>query len=150
MLSKSRHQFDFAGFSFPKFVFTLPLGTFEKRIRAMKNPCTGGYYHAPVPNQRDGIGFYLGSDGMPGLRWFWCDDVASAQIDHAGWFCDDEQFEKIRGIVMRLPHGRGYLAGYSRGKNMASSIGVKIYDDIVDAAHAADSEAENADEFFKD
>ena len=150
MLSKSKHEFDFAGFAFPKFVFTLPRGSFHARINRMKNPCTGAYYHAPTPNQHDGIGFYLDSDGMPGLRWAWCDEVAGTCIKHTGWFCDDYQDQKIRGIVMRLPHNRGFLAGYSMGENMASSIGAEIYADIIDAAHAADQAAEQAAEDQRD
>ena len=140
--------FNFAGFRFPKFVFTLPRGSFKKRIEHMRKPICGAYYHAPKPitgGPNQGAGFYLDSDGMPGLRWQWCDDICR-DIRHTGWFCDDFQDSKIRGIVMRLPHGRGFLAGWSMGEGMASEIDGYIYADAIDAARAADSMAETVAE----
>lgn len=138
--------FQFAGFTFPKFVWTLPRGKFSKRIERMRNPVTGEYYHAPKPvnGSHPGAGFYLDSDGMPGLRWQWCDEVDGARIRHTGWFADDYQDTKIRGLVMRLPGSRGFLAGYSMGESMASAVDGYIYGDEVDAARAADSMAQNA------
>jgi hypothetical protein len=69
------------------------------------------------------------------------------RIDHHGWFTDSIfQEDTIRGVVLRLPHGRGFLAGWSMGKGMASKISRRIYPDEVNAAHAADSMAEAAAE----
>lgn len=140
---RAESGFRFAGFEFPKYVWDLPKGSIATRIERRKPVVCGAYYHAPKPQGRDGgMGFYLDSDGMPGLRWAWCDDVA--RIRHTGWFCDDFQDTKIRGLVMRLPHGRGFLAGWSMGEGMASEIEYSIYADEESAAWAADSLAEAA------
>lgn len=138
-------SFEFAGFTWPRFVATLPTGRMAKRLERYKNHVTGPYYHAPKPGA-DGRGFYLNSDGMPGLRWQWCDDVTSS-IRHTGWLTDEfGDSETIRGVVFRLPSGRGFLAGWSMGEGMASSLEYAVYDDESAAAHVADSLAENAAE----
>lgn len=137
-------SFRFAGFAFPKYLWTLPHGSFAKRIARMRNPVTSGYYHAPKPNHHGGIGFYLGSDSPINLRWQWCDEVEGSRIGHTGWFTDDYQSETIRGLVMRLPGGRGFLAGWSMGENMASEIDSTLYETEKEAARAADREAEIA------
>lgn len=42
--------FQFAGFNFPKHVWTLPLGQIKKRLADRKaRYSNGGYYHAPQP-----------------------------------------------------------------------------------------------------
>lgn len=132
--------FTFAGFSFPKYVWTLP--------RRPRSTSTGEYYHAPTPNAAKTAGFYLDSDGMPGLRWTWCDEVAAARIKHTGWYSDEHgDRELIRGIVVRLPQFRGFLAGWSMGKGMASSLDVsKIYETETEAAYASDALAQNTAE----
>ena len=136
-------RFAFAGFQWPRYVATLtPLSSLRKK-REMRKLC-GGYYHAPTPNANNGRGFYLSDAGQPFTRWQWCDDVDGASIRHTGWFCDEYgDGDKIRGIVILLPHGR-YMAGWSMGKGMASTIEPGVFDDIVDAARVADSIAENA------
>jgi predicted GNAT superfamily acetyltransferase len=68
--------------------------------------------------------------------------VDGVRIDHTGWFCD-EYGTKIRGIVVALPHGR-FLAGWSMGEGMASTVDADLYDTAEDAAYAADSMAESA------
>lgn len=135
-------SFHFAGFSFPRRVAMLPRGTRAERVEKHTNPQTGPYYMSPKPN-RDSYSFYLGSDFAPGLRWEWADDVSSS-IRHNGWYTDkDGGGDKIRGIVMRLPQNRGFLAGYSMGERMISSVDTStVYENIKDAAHAADSDAE--------
>jgi hypothetical protein len=79
---------------------------------------------------------------MPGLRWKWCDE-ARRSIRHTGWYCDEYQDQKIRGLVMRLPQGRGFLAGWSMGENMASYVESSAYESEQEAALAADSMAES-------
>ena len=135
-------RFAFAGFQWPRYVATLtPLSSLRKK-RELRKVC-GGYYHAPLPNSNTGRGFYLSDAGQPFTRWEWCDDVDTS-IRHTGWFCDEYgDGDKIRGIVVLLPHGR-YMAGWSMGKGMASTIEHGVFDDIVDAARVADSIAENA------
>lgn len=138
--------FEFAGFNWPRYVATLPRGTMAKRLERAKNPATGPYYHAPKPEAAGtGRGFYLDSDGMPGLRWQWCDEVSGASIRHTGWFADECE-TTIRGIVARLPKGRGFLAGWSMGESMASALEAEIYSDETEAARMADSLAESVAE----
>lgn len=138
-------RFTFAGFNWPRYVAMLPRGSFAERVERKKNPVTGPYYHAPKPvtGPHPGRGFYLDSDGMPGLRWSWCDEVDGTRIDHTGWFTDEDGTgDKIRGVVFRLPRGRGFLAGWSMGHGMASEIDGTVYAEEAEAAYAADSEAE--------
>lgn len=136
-------QFNFAGFSWPRYVASMAtLQTLRKKKEQRKY--TGGYYHAPTPND-NGRGFYLGDVGQPFTRWKWCDEIAQ-HINHTGWFCDGYgDGSKIRGLVVYLPHGR-FMAGWSMGEGMASSVDADLYDDETSAAHAADSMAENAAE----
>ena len=141
---KQFEGFSFAGFKFPKHLWSLPKGSFAKRL-ARRNPVTvGEYIHGAKP-RCEGKSFYLDSDFMPSLRWQWCDNVCN-HIRHTGWYCDNIQYDKIRGIVMRLPRDRGFLAGWSMGDGMISEIEYIIYDDERDAAHAADSIAEKVAE----
>jgi hypothetical protein len=137
--------FSFAGFTFPKFAFTLPRGTVPERIERMRRPRSGPYYHAPKP-ENAGIGsFYLESDFAPKLRWQWCDEVDGVRIDHEGWFCDREgEGAKLRGVVYRLPRGRGFIAGWSMGEKWSSTSEPHIYKCEREAAYAANRLAENA------
>lgn len=138
-------SFTFAGFTWPRYVATLPRGSLARRLQQRKPyPATGDYYHAPTPDNRNGIGFYLDSDGMPGLRWQWADDIVSRLP--SGYYCDRHGDQTIRGVVFRLPRGRGFLAGWSMGEGMASSLDFDIFDSAEDAARAADSMAESAAE----
>lgn len=138
-------EFCFAGFAWPRRLAVLPVGQKAKRIARYAGAC-GPYYHAPTPvNDRadKGIGFYLENAGMPCSRWAWCDEVEGVRIGHNGWYSDEHgDGELIRGVVLRLPSGRGFLAGWSMGKNMASSVGATVYADECEAARAADREAE--------
>jgi hypothetical protein len=145
MTRKLETEFTFAGFNFPKWQWSLPRGPLPKRVQEAKRCCTSGYYGSPTPNNTDGIGFYLSdSGGNPfQLRWKWCDDIAT-RIHHTGWYCDDYQDAKIRGLVLALPHGRGWLAGWSMGEGMASEVSYHVYDEEMSAAYAADSMAEHA------
>lgn len=126
--------FSFAGFVFPKCLWTAD----RKTISARKRPfTTGPYYHAPTPQDKHGgLGFYLGGVGMPCTRFDYADDVVSS-ITHKGWFCDAYGDQTIRGIVLRLSHGR-YLAGWTMGEGMASKCDRKIYSDPEDCALMAD------------
>lgn len=139
-------EFSFAGFAFPKWSWTLPTGSKQKRLAHYKNPVTGPYSTSPKPNDCKGTSFYLDSDFMPNLRWQWCDDVCKS-IRHTGWFPTEYgDGDKIRGIVMRLPQGRGFLAGWSMGEGMASYVESSMYESEQDAARAADSLAEDVAE----
>jgi|GEM_PF-1489310 len=140
-----QQPFTFAGFTWPKAAAMLPSGSPASRLakrRASGPSLCGPYTHAPAPNAGR-AGFYLDSDFAPGLRWQWADETG-ARIDHMGWWADPHgDGDKIRGVVMRLPKGRGFLAGWSMGESMASEIETtRIYSDETGAAYAADSCAE--------
>ena len=148
-MNNLKPEFQFAGINFPKWVWNLHRGPWKKRLERRRNSCTGwGYYHAPRPLESgdNSRSFYLNDHGMPGLRWIWCDEVASAGIKHTGWYCDDYYDEKIHGIVFRLPRSRGFLAGWSMGVGMISNVDYYVFESEQDAAHCADSMAENAAE----
>lgn len=135
--------FDFAGFSWPRYLATLPTGSKAARLERYKKPITGPYYHAPKPESAGrGKGFYLDSAGAPGLRWTWADEVEGSRIRHTGWFTDECEDSIMRGVVFRLPKGRGFLAGWSMGEGMASAVEGEVFDDEIDCARAADSLAE--------
>lgn len=138
-------QFTFASFPWPRYLATLPQGSKVKRLERYKSPVCGPYMHAPRPEQAGkGPGFYLGDDPAPfRLRWRYCDEVATS-IRHTGWFADDYQDDKFRGLVFRLPRGRGFLTGWTMGEGMSSVVDGYIYDDELSAALAADSMAEKA------
>jgi hypothetical protein len=140
----------FAGFTFPQTIALLPRLPLSKRLEEFKRhtPKVCGPYYRTAPNTDSTHAFfYLDSDFMPGLRWEWADEVEDSRIRHTGWFTDDYgDGDTIRGIVMRLPHGRGFLAGWSMGKSMASEIDCSVWDDAIDAARDADRMAERAAE----
>lgn len=141
-------SFTFAGFTWPRYMATLPRGTLRERLRDRISGCTGDYCHAPSPNNREGRGFYLTAREAWGLRYRYADEVSGSGIRHYGWFTtDDTCSDTIRGIVLRLPRGRGFLAGWTMGEGMASSFDYSpIFDDEADAAACADSMAKNAAE----
>lgn len=142
-------QFAFAGFAWPRYVANLPAGKLATRLAKAKDRFAGPYYHAPKPvaGAHPGKGFYLGDQGAPGLRWSWCDEVEGVRIDHTGWHTDEFGIsDTIRGLVFRLPHGRGFLAGWSMGEGMASAVDGYVWESEQDAARAADSMAESAAE----
>lgn len=108
------------------------------------------YYSDPHRAPGAEVGFYLGSDFQPGLRWQWCDEMEDSPVDHRGWFTDECQSDTIRGLVFRLPHGRGFLAGWSMGEGMASTVSRRVYSTERAAIRAADSMAESAAESERD
>lgn len=142
---------NFASFPLSRPIYILPkqchpsvrLDIYRKRRESRKR--CGPYTIHSAPSSSTTAFFYHDSDFAPGLRWDWCDDVAP--IKHTGWFCDEYQSETIRGLVFRLPKGRGYLAGWSMGEGMASEVNTSyVYAEARDAGFAADSMAESAAE----
>ena len=143
-------EFTFAGFTFPRYIANLETGSLAARLKRRKESCCSGYYSAPRPNT-NGAGFYLrddmtNADSSFSLRWDWCDDIAKS-IRHEGWFADKYGDQTIRGVVFALPHSRGWLAGWSMGVQMASSIETDcVYTSSLEAAHAANDLAQRAAE----
>lgn len=144
--SKFNIESTFAGFNYPRYIAALPRGSMAARL-ARRSPvvCGKTYQPSPAPVGEPGTlarSFYLGDGSQPFTRWDWCDDVDD-RISHSGWFADpDGDGDKVRGIVVRLPHGRGFLAGWAMGEGMAATVYRDVYADAVDAARAADSVAE--------
>jgi hypothetical protein len=144
--SKFNIESTFAGFNYPRYIPALPRGNMADRL-ARRSPVVCGKTYQPAPDPVGGRGtlarsFYLEGGSQPFTRWEWCDDVDD-RILHTGWFADpDGDGDKVRGIVVRLSHGRGFLAGWAMGEGMAGTIYRDVYADAVDAARAADSVAE--------
>ena len=135
-----------------KQVFWLPCPVDQLKKNRGKNRVCGPYYTTRrlITGPHPGKTFYLESAFAPGLRWQWCDDVAT-KIRHTGWFTDEYGVgEKIRGIVFRLPRSRGFLAGWSMGEGMITELDCTIYGDETATAYAADSMAEDAAEQERD
>lgn len=78
------------------------------------------------------------------LRPRFADEIV--RLRHTGWFTDDNQDDTTRGVVLRLPHKRGYLIGCSDPWNDGNVIVDKSsfwrYDDEIGAAYAADQTAQ--------
>ncbi len=87
---------------------------------------------------------WVSHDGpLFGREWY-CDETPDGpRIDHTGWFCDDYQDSKLRGIVAYLGGSR-WLAGYENSDSGERVYFAAIHDCVRDAAYAADSEAEQA------
>jgi len=150
-------SFEFASFRFPRKIPQLVPTSYCGTPEVFKRPAgrkhhykvSGSYYGSPTPitkeNPKTGDGFYLDCDFHPGLRWTWCDKIADIRIDHRGWWTNDlGDGETIRGVVFRLPHGRGFLAGHAMGEGMLSTLCCKVWDNERDAAYEADRMAERA------
>jgi hypothetical protein len=71
--------------------------------------------------------------------------AGSRSIEHTGWFVDSHQEGTIRGIVARLSHGR-FIAGTLSSENDERVYFDAVYTDALEAAQAADSEAQHAAE----
>jgi hypothetical protein len=120
--------------------------------RLKRREYTGPYYWNPTQPGK-GRGFYQSSKGL------YCDKSGStfdlrleeandhlsgtrlAQIN--GYYCDQHQDETLQPIIARLPHGRGFLAGWTMGRGMFGSIDCDIYETAEEAAYAAHSMAEH-------
>ena len=132
---KLETKFQFAGFSFPRYIPELKLD------RKPGGRLYSVYYTSPIPltgGKHNEHAFYLGDMGSPN-RYKFCDDIATKTIKHTGWYCDEYQSDTIRGLVVLLSHGR-YLAGWTMGKGMASAICCDtMYTDELTAALDADT-----------
>ncbi|SHH59203.1 hypothetical protein [Ferrimonas marina] len=144
----------FAGFTLPR-TLRISHGTLAQRLDLFRNLKTKGYangrctgpYRFDMRPTHETMGFYLESDFAPGLRWDWAHEVPGASITHTGWFCDRDSHQTAQGIVLRLPKGRGFLAGYTLGEGMSSELlRTQTFDCPIAAGYCADSMAENVAE----
>lgn len=126
--------------------FTRPL---PERAKARK--VVGPYRWRPAaPNT--GRGFYSGA------HWLTVDKAGSSfdlRLEDAndyltgtrlgrvtGYWADEYGDFVLHPIIARLPHGRGFLAGYTAGAGMCAGLDHVIHATAEDAAIAAHSEAE--------
>lgn len=104
-------------------------------------------------------GAYAISRADLGLRIAGYADECAKGLRHTGWYTDDNQDSKLRGIVVQLtakpwPGPRGYngrscryIAGYEESDNDGLMLyPAEMYDTVYDAAVAADRLAEIAAE----
>lgn len=115
-----------------------------KRLESRKRV---GPYQWTVPQGcTEGRGYYAADDdGTPGDSTFHLRSVERPPHHAISWTPDDG-FTWFSPVVLRLPHGRGFLAGWTMGARMASSVSFDIHDNERDAWLAAAQEAESASE----
>lgn len=148
--SSKGEPMEFAGFNYPRNLYLMPkragkslLETLRRR-RESRKVCGPYYQTSPNPNPTQYF-CYLESDFDLGLRRRWADEIID--LRHNGWFTDPHGGgETIRGLVFTLPHGRGFLAGWSMGPGMATEIENYVFGGERDAAFSADDMARHAAE----
>lgn len=129
-------------------IFTHGFGThrpgLKERLKMRKH---GGPYQWMPAKPGLGRGFYQSSDGLD------CDNADSTfrlRLQDAttylrgsryhgisGYYVDKFMEETLKPIVALLPHGRGYLAGWTMGPGMCGTIAPEIHLAKRDAAIAA-------------
>lgn len=99
--------------------------------RPMFSPC--GPYQCRQFATDDELSFYQDDSAtMPGLRY------------ETGRAFAYDDCEPLAAFVFRLPHGRGFLAGWSMGDGMAAMVSRDIIADERDAMRRAESMADAA------
>lgn len=117
----------------------------RKRLQSRKY--CGPYQWSPTEVGK-GRGFYSSSadalvmgDGPISLRLEYANDHIRSRV--TGYYCDrDGDGDTLKPVIARLPHGRGFLAGWTMGAGMCGAVDGSIYDDESSAAYAAHSLAE--------
>lgn len=123
----------------------------KERLAARKY--CGPYHHAPRDTTKsNGFGFYCASEELAmdkhgsicNLRLKLANDVISySSLSRiSGYYIDNHQDETLKPIIAILPHGKGFLAGWTLGQGMCAELGCYIYDNEQGAAMAAHVEAE--------
>lgn len=126
------------------------------RERLKSREHCGPYYYQPTA-PGGGRSFYQSSkrlacgDSTFDMRLELANDHLDGwQTRTTAYWCDSDGFSALTPIVARLPHGRGFLAGWTMGEGMCGAIDLDIYGEIGDAARAAHSMAENDAEKERD
>lgn len=124
--------------------------------RAASRKVCGPYIWIPTPAPSGGRGFYQSSKGLfmdprgstLDLRLEDANDFlrGSRLAQIGGYYCDNFQSDTLQPIIARLPHGRGFLAGWTMGRGMCASLDGYIWESTEEAARAAHDEAERAAE----
>jgi hypothetical protein len=131
----------FAGFDFPKYVWTLPEGSKEMRQAAIKR----GYnkYMVSPDINPTGTTFHMSEQSMPDLPWRYADEILG--VRKRAYKADYWSGLEFRGIVMTLPHRRGFIAGWTDTEYCR--VDYDIFDNEHDAAVTADDMALSACEW---
>jgi hypothetical protein len=128
------------------------------KARAASRKVVGPYHWTPRdPAKSGGFGFYCASKGLAmdahgsicDLRLEWANDLLPSGSRLAftnGYYYDRYQDTTLAPIVARLPHNRGFLAGWTMGQSMCAGLSTVIHETAEEAARAAHSEAECAAE----
>lgn len=127
--------------------FSVPM---RKRLE-MRKVC--GPYHWTPATPGKGRGFYMASEGLACAKHGSGFDLRLERAnDHLregrlsridGYFCDEGyDGETLQPIIARLPHGRGFLAGWTMGAGMCARLDGFIYENPEAAAKAAHNMAE--------
>lgn len=129
------------------------------RERLEQRKHTSPYYWSPAtPGGERGFyqaSRYLGMDRAGSTFELRLED-ANEHLGHSrlaqitGYYTDDDCNETLKPIVARLPHSRGFLAGWTMGAGMCASLELDVYETIEDAARVAHSVAEYAAERERD
>lgn len=119
---------------------------------AKEKPVSGGYgkFFTPecnVTRQPNRPRYaWVENANAAGLRFVGYADELARSIRHTGWLINDEGWgETYRGAVYRLPHSRGYIAGYADPNNKGAAfveLSLIDSDDETGAAFAANRIAE--------
>ena len=128
------NSFTFAGFTFPRPVADMAIGFSALKQKRESRKVCGGYTHAPTPNQNKGWGLY-DAPRYHGLR-----------IERTGYWCSFDDLDPMYAVIVRLPHGRGFLVGWTMGDDMIMSIDADLIADEDDARYCAQSRCESAAE----
>ena len=116
----------------------------------------GPYCWTPAkPNQ--GRAFYQHNGSLKvdakgstfNLRLEFANDHLTGRLARVYGYCMGHG-EYIQPIIARLPHGRGFLAGWTMGSGMLASVDATIHASEHDAALAAHDEAASAAERERD
>lgn len=118
-----------------------------------KRKLTGPYIWTSTPPM-SGRGFYLKSSQNDDdlecathgagfrLRIDHANEHLSGCLSHTTGYGSDDMLDTYKPIVLRLPRGRGFLAGWTTGPGMYAEMDPHIYAEACSAAHAAHSIAE--------
>lgn len=116
------------------------------RMRLEERKTCGPYeWTVSAPGRCHGRGFYASDDAGNTESRDSTFRLRAAQRqgrDAGTYFENHDEPQRFYPIVLRLNHGRGFLAGWSMGTGMASEIGACIWAEEAHAWASADSQAE--------
>lgn len=95
------------------------------------------FYQAPNALRMDPRGSSLD------LRLSYANEHLSGRLSRTtGYYADACGIDTIKPIIARLPHSRGFLAGWTMGEGMCAALDSDIHDSEEEAAMAAHDMAE--------